>query len=293
MADAALPKSGAAVGRPVAVVTGASGGIGRWIALGLARAGRHVVLVARSRERGEAARNWIAEQAPGASTELVVADLSLLAEVRAAAETIRARHPRIALLVNNAGVYRPRREVTMEGQERVLAVNHLAPFVLTHGLLDALRAGAPARVVNVGSSMSERVGIAPDDLPLRRNWNMVRAYGRSKLAMLMCTMELAHSLEDSGVVANVVHPGSVATGIVRGTGIAGLTWRLLTPFLLTEEQGAAAPLHLALAPGLRDTTGRYFRGTRPAAPNRRALDAALRRAVLARTEELVSARFPA
>jgi retinol dehydrogenase-12 len=277
---------------PVAVVTGASGGIGRWIALGLARAGMHVVLVVRDRERGEAARDWIASEVPGACTELVLADLSSLAQVRRAGEEIRGRHPRLALLVNNAGVYRPRREMTSEGQERVLAVNHLAPFVLTRVLLNALRAGAPARIVNVGSSMSERVGIAPDDLPLRRGWNMVRAYGRSKLAMLMATMELARTLEGSGVTANVVHPGSVATGIVRGTGIAGWTWGLLTPFLLSEEKGAAAPLHVALAPDLAGVTGLYFRGMRPAAPNRRALDGDLRHVVCRRTEELVAAQSP-
>ncbi len=280
------PAAGGA-GRPVAVVTGASSGIGRWIALGLARTGHHVVLVARDRARGEAARDWIAAQVPGAATELVVLDLASLAATRAAGAAIAARHPRLVLLVNNAGIYRARREETAEGRELVLAVNHLAPFALTQALLGALRAGAPARIVNVGSSVAERAALDPDDLELRRGWNMVRAYGRSKLAMLTTTLDLAARLADSGVTANVVHPGPVNTGIVRDSALARLAWRAVAPLLLTAEQGAAAPLHVALSSALTGESGHYFRRTARTAPNRRALDPELRRRVWEATERLV------
>lgn len=126
----------------VAVVTGPTSGIGRWIAASLARAGMHAVLVARNPERAAATARWIVGQVPGAGTETVVAELSSVAETRAGAAAIAQAHPRIALLVNNAGVYSPRRMVTAEGNERTLAVNHLAPFVMRLGLLDTLRAAA-------------------------------------------------------------------------------------------------------------------------------------------------------
>ena len=288
MPERAMPERTAPVsGRAVAVVTGAAGGIGRSVALGLARAGMRTVLVARDAARGEAARRWIAERAPGADTELEVCDLSLLRATRRAGEAIAARHGRLAVLVNNAGVYRGRREETAEGRELVLAVNHLAPFVLTRALEGALRGGAPSRIVNVGSAMSENVGIDPGDLELRRGWNMVRAYGRSKLAMLITTLELVGRLNGSGVVANVVHPGAVATDIARGSTVARLAWRAVTPFLLTAEQGAEGPLRAALAPGMARETGGYYRRTRRAGPNRLADDAALRRAVWEATERLV------
>ena len=161
--------------RRTAVVTGATGGIGRWIALGLARAGFHVVLVGRDRTRGEAAAAWIGQQATGASTELLLADLASVAATRALADGIAARHPRLSLLVNNAGVFRARRELTLEGHDVVFAVNHLAPFVLTRHLEPALRAGAPSRVITIGSSTSDRAKINPTNFGLPRRWGMVRS----------------------------------------------------------------------------------------------------------------------
>ena len=269
-----------------AVVTGATGGIGRWIALLLAQAGHPVVLVGRDRARGEAAQAWMAQQS-GAVPELMLADLSSLAATRALGQAITARHPRIHLLVNNAGVFRARRERTVEGHDVVLAVNHLSPFVLTRGLLGALRAGAPSRIVTVGSSTSDRARIDPANLELDRRWGMVRAYSQSKLAVMMATFEWARRLDGSGVVANVVHPGAVATGLVRTPGVIGLAWRLMAPWLLTEAQGADTPSHVALAPELAAVTGQYFKGRKAVEPNRLARDPALTGQVWQATERLV------
>ncbi len=273
--------------RPVAVVTGATGGIGRWIARGLAQAGCHVVLVGRDAGRGAAAQGWIAQEVPGASTELMLADLSSVAATRTLGQRIAAAHPRLAVLVLNAGVFRARRANTAEGHDMVLAVNLLSPFVLMQALEAPLRAGAPARIVTVGSSMSDHARVDPADLELRRGWNMVRAYGQSKLAVLMVTFEMARRLAGSGVVANVVHPGAVATGIVRSPGVIGLAWRLMSPWLRTEAQGAATPLHAALAPAVATTTGVYFKDCAPARANRAAQDPALAQAVWAATARLV------
>jgi NAD(P)-dependent dehydrogenase (short-subunit alcohol dehydrogenase family) len=208
--------------KPVAVVTGATGGIGRWIALGLARAGYHTILVGRDEARGAAAQAWIAAQLPGASTEPMLADLSSIAATRDLGRRIAAAHPALSLLVANAGVFRARREETAEGHEMVLAVNHLSPFVLIDTLQDALVAGAPSRIVVVGSSTSDRARIDPGNLELTRGWGMVRAYGQSKLAVMIATFGWAERLRASGVTANVVHPGTVATGLVRSRGVIGL-----------------------------------------------------------------------
>ncbi len=274
--------------RQVSVVTGATGGIGRWIALGLARAGHHVVLVCRDAGRGAAAAAWIAQHAPACSTEIRLADLASLRAARRVGGEIAAAHPRVGLLVNNAGMFASRRQVTAEGHEAVLAVNHLAPFVLTDALEDALRAGAPARIVNVGSSTSDRAMIDPDDLELARHWGMVRAYSGSKLAMMMATFARAGRLRGSGVVANVVHPGAVASGLVRAGGPIGAAWRLMAPFLRSEEQGADTPLHVALAPDWAVTTGAYVKDRAAVRPNRRALDAALLQRVEAATRALAA-----
>jgi NAD(P)-dependent dehydrogenase (short-subunit alcohol dehydrogenase family) len=259
----------------VSVVTGATGGIGRWIALGLAQADHHVVLVCRDAEKGHMLSAWIREHAPAASTELRLADLSSLRAARHLGEEIAAAHPRLAVLVNNAGMFTARRTTTVEGHDIVIAVNHLAPLVLTDALEGALRAGRRSRIVNVGSSTSDRARIDPDNLELVRHWGMVRAYGRSKLAMMMSTFVRAQRLRGSGVVANVVHPGMVATGLVRERGAIGFAWRLMGPFLRSGQQGADTPLQVALAADWEAVSGAYVKDRASVRPNRRALDPVL------------------
>ncbi len=270
----------------IAIVTGATSGLGEWVAFGLARAGYHVVLVARDAQRGAATQAWIAGRAPGASTELVLADLSLLAEARRAGLAIAGAHPRIDVLVNNAGLITAKREETAEGHERIIAVNHLAPFALTNALEPALVAGAPARVINVGSTASDRASIDVDDLECAENWNPMRAYGRSKLALMMATFERAQRMEGTGVTVNVAHPGVVATRFGDVGGPIGLGWRVIRPFLLTAEQGADTPLHLALSPQLAGQTGLYWKKRKVARPNRQALDTGLVRRLWWATEQL-------
>jgi NAD(P)-dependent dehydrogenase (short-subunit alcohol dehydrogenase family) len=273
--------------RPIAVVTGATGGIGRWIALGMARAGHHVILVGRDLARGTATRSWIDRQVTEASSELLIADLSLLSETRKAGRHIAARYSRISVLINNAGVFESRPIATAEGHDRVLATNLLCPFVLTQVLLPLLLAGAPSRIVNVGSSTSDHAGIDADNLVLGRRWAMQRAYSQSKLALMMTTFGFANRLKGTGVVANVVHPGLVATGLVRTGGLIGLVWRALALAALTEEEGADTPLHAALAPELASVSGLYLKDRRAAPPNPRALDPDLLERVWQATERLI------
>lgn len=270
----------------VAIVTGATSGIGRWIALGLVRAGLHTVLVVRDAGRGAATRAWIAERAPGGTSEVIEADLSLLEQARAAAERIAAKHPRLAVLVNNAGLFSERRRVTAEGHELVLAVNHLAPFVLTQALIDALRNGGPARIVNVGSAASDDTRIDLNDLEGVRNWSRMRAYAQSKLALMMATFAWAERLDGTGVTANVVHPGVVATNIGKVPGLVGIAWTVMMPFMLNAERGADTPVHVALAPELEGVSGRYFKRRKQVQPNPLARDPALAARLWAETERL-------
>jgi NAD(P)-dependent dehydrogenase (short-subunit alcohol dehydrogenase family) len=262
------------------------------VALGLARTGRRVVLLARNPERGEAARHFLLGEVPDAPVELEFADLSLLAETRAAARRIAERHPAISLLIANAGIFEARPATTAEGLERVLAVNLLSPLVLAEALLPELKAGAPARIVMTGSSSSDRARLDPAHLALGARWGMVRAYAQSKLALLMATFALAERLEGSSVTATVVHPGFVATGLVRERGAIGLAWSLLAHFGLSEEQGADTPLHAALSPEFAALSGVYVKKRRPVRPNRQALDMAQCRQVLAEAERLAASVLP-
>jgi NAD(P)-dependent dehydrogenase (short-subunit alcohol dehydrogenase family) len=187
--------------------------------------------------------------------EVIRADLSSMASVRSAAEEIARRHPRIGLLINNAGVITRRREVTADGLERQFAVNHLAPFLLTVRLLGALRAGAPARIVNVSSGAHSGQRLDFDDLMSERDYRRDRVYSRTKLANILFTHELAQRLEGSGVTANAVHPGVVATGLLSD--YMGMPAGRRS-FGSTPERGAEPIVYLAASPEVADISGRYF-----------------------------------
>jgi NAD(P)-dependent dehydrogenase (short-subunit alcohol dehydrogenase family) len=271
----------------ISVVTGATSGIGRWIARGLAQAGHHVVLVGRDRTRAEIARQWVVDNVSSASIEVILADLSLLSSTRALGAEILSRHPKIAVLVNNAGIFDAKRVMTSERQERVLATNLLSPVLLSQMLLPALRA-MPSRIVSIGSSTSDSARLDPERLALGNRWTMRRAYAQSKLALMMATFSIANQTKGTRVVANVVHPGLVATGLVKTNGIVGLAWRCLGRFALTSEQGAASPLFVALAPEMAGVSGVYVKNRQIVAPNPLALDPALVKRVWAATQHLIA-----
>jgi NAD(P)-dependent dehydrogenase (short-subunit alcohol dehydrogenase family) len=193
------------------------------------------------------------------AVDLMLADLSLMAEVRCLADRFQNTYSRLDVLVNNAGGSFMRRQETEEGLELTFALNYLSPFLLTNLLLEPLEDSAPARIVNVASEMHRRAEIRFDDLQLERGYNIVRAYAQSKLALVTFTFHLARCLEGSGVTANALHPGFVATEIWEK---AGFPVNLLAPliglFAASPEEGAETVVYLAASPEVADTSGRYF-----------------------------------
>jgi retinol dehydrogenase-12 len=267
----------------IALVTGATSGIGQETAVGLAARGAHVVLVGRDRARAEAARKDVSERSGNPRVDVLLADFASLDAVRGLAREFCERYPALHLLVNNAGITMTTRVLTVDGYESTLAVNHLAPFLLTHLLRERLLASGPARIVNVASDAHRFVpgGFDFADPMAERGFrfpatvNGLRVYGMSKLANILFTFELARRLEGTRVTTNAVHPGGVATRL--GTNNPGLLGKLIPlamrPFFKTPAQGAETSLYVATAPELANTNGRYFAECKERQPTAAARDA--------------------
>jgi NAD(P)-dependent dehydrogenase (short-subunit alcohol dehydrogenase family) len=263
----------------VCMVTGANSGIGKVTALELARMGATVVLVCRSRSRGEQALEEIRRETGSSAVELMVADLSSQASARELAAAFRQKYDRLHVLVNNAGAIFPRRELTVDGLESTFALNHLGYFLLTNLLLDLIRASAPARIVNVSSGAHAMGAINFADLQAERKFNSWRAYGQSKLANILFTVELARRLEGTGVTVNCLHPGLVGTqfgaGYYADSPLARAVGSLMPLFAISPEKGAETSIYLATSPEVAGVTGKYFAKKRPVKPSRAATDMAL------------------
>jgi NAD(P)-dependent dehydrogenase (short-subunit alcohol dehydrogenase family) len=276
-----------------AVVTGANTGIGKQTAVGLAALGARVVITSRSEAKGEAAVADIRGRVPGASVEVVPLDLASFAAVRRCAAELDRRLDGIDVLVNNAGLVQRSFSRTEDGFETTFGVNHLGPFLLTNLLLDRLRASAPARVVVVASDAHRgaRRGLDFDDLQCERSYRLGQAYSRSKLANIYFARELARRLDGSGVTANSLHPGFVASRFGRDgdTGAAGhVVMGLLRPFALSPAKGARTSVYVASSPELDGVTGQYFARCRLAAPSRVATDDEAARRLWEVSEALVA-----
>jgi NAD(P)-dependent dehydrogenase (short-subunit alcohol dehydrogenase family) len=261
----------------VAVVTGASSGIGLHTAIGLARFGMRVVMAGRDRDRTEAARRLVTQRSGSDRVDIALADFSRLGDVRRLADEILAGHDRLDVLINNAGLFSPQYRLSADGFELTFAVNHLAPFLLTNLLLDRLKASAPARIVTVASEAHRRNRLDIADMTRPADWTMMRAYGRSKLCNILFTRELASRLDPREVVAACLHPGMVATAIGQRGGLAELGWRLAKPFMLSPEKGAETPVFLATVPDAKFFHGGYVIRKVLTQPDPAALDSDLAR----------------
>jgi NAD(P)-dependent dehydrogenase (short-subunit alcohol dehydrogenase family) len=259
----------------ICVITGATAGIGLETAARLGSLGARLVLVGRNRDKGAASLGALRTRVPNVVAEFYYADLSRRDEtIRLASELLRAL-PRIDVLLNNAGALFTRRETTVDGLERTFALNHMGYFLLTHLLRDRLVASSPARIVNVASNAHLK---APpldfDDLQSTKAYNGLKAYQRSKLCNILFTRELARRLAGTGVTANALHPGFVASSFGDNNGFLfrigiGLAKRFSA---ISIEEGAATPVYLASSPEVASISGRYFVNTREAQPSAAAQD---------------------
>lgn len=266
----------------VCVLTGANSGIGKETAKELARRGARVVMVCRDEARGREAREEIEATAFQAApsredtVDLYVADLAVQEEVYALAERLRADYERLDVLINNAGVFLEERQETPDGIEATFAVNHLAPFLLTHLLLSRLRETAgrvgEARVVTVSSEAHRGARIQFDDINAEESYNPLQAYAQSKLANILFTHELAQRLRGEGVIVNTVHPGVVNTNIWRGSGWISRIARLFAWLYKRPEEGAQGVVYVATSPEVADVTGQYFKEREIVNPSPEAYD---------------------
>ncbi len=283
----------AAASKRLALVTGATAGIGLHTAIGLARAGFRVTIVGRDAGRTAGAARTIAAAAGGAQIGTALADFADLTAVRRLAADILATEPRIDVLVNNAGLIAPHFALSQDGYEMTVAVNHLAPFLMTNLLLNRLKESAPARIVTVASRAHRRERVDPAELARPHNWTPLGVYGRSKLCNILFTRALARRLDVRTLTASCLHPGVIATDIGNRAGtLAGLGWRLVRPFLPGPEAGAATSLFLATVTDPTPYHGAYVVGRAVVQPDAAALDDALGEEVWEQSARLVGIDAP-
>jgi NAD(P)-dependent dehydrogenase (short-subunit alcohol dehydrogenase family) len=255
------------------VITGGTSGIGEVAALELAQMGARIVLVAREEPRADATLARLRQRAPGLAHTVHCADLTRLAEARRVAGQIADAEPRIDVLINNAGAMFAARQVTRDGLERTFALNHMAYFVVTQGLRERLAASAGARIVNTASDAHRGATLDFDDLQSEKGFSAMKAYGRSKLCNILFTRELARRLHGTGITANCLHPGFVATrfGDQSGGLISHMVW-LAKFFAISPAEGAKTIVHLASAPEVAGVSGKYFYKCRETKPSPQAQD---------------------
>jgi retinol dehydrogenase 14 len=261
----------------IALITGANSGIGLETTRGIAQLGYTTVMLCRSKEKGEIARQDIVASTGNQNVVLMTCDLASLQDIRRFAAAFKERYKRLDLLVNNAGVVFATFEKTMDGFERQWATNHLATFLLTELLLDVVKASAPARIVVVSSAVHTSGKINFEDLNLEKGFSPMKAYPQSKLANILFSNELARRLAGTGVTVNSLHPGVVRSnfGSNAGSKLMGFIIALMKPFMISPKKGAATSLFVATSPKVEGVTGKYFDKSKEKTPAPLALDQTL------------------
>jgi NAD(P)-dependent dehydrogenase (short-subunit alcohol dehydrogenase family) len=275
----------------ICLVTGANSGIGKATALALAQMDATVVMVCRDQARGEQARSEITTKSQNNAVDLLLADLSSQQSIRQLVEDFQRHYTHLHVLINNAGATFPgRRRKSVDGVEMTLAVNYLAPFLLTNLLLDVLKASAPARIVNVSSDAQASGSIQIDDLQAEKLYRPMRTYPQAKLAVVLFTYELARRLQGTGVTANCLHPGFVATHFAQRN--AGPAFRLLVQvmgsFGTSPQKGAQTSIYLACSPEVEGVSGNYFVKSSPRRSAAISYDESLQRQLWEQSAKLVN-----
>lgn len=257
------------------IVTGANSGIGKETVRAFAQMGAYVVMVCRNEQRARQAQQELINDTGHSGIEVMLADLSLQYDVREVAKKIEKQYERVDVLVNNAGLIADKREETADGIEKTLAVNHLAPFLLTNLLWDRLQKAPEARVINV-SSEAHRLGAEifdPDNLQLVTGYTPMKAYGISKLCNIMFTHELAKRCAETNITTNCLHPGVVGTQLAEeASWIMKLVYTIGKPFMRSPRKGAATTIYLSTSDDVSSVNGKYFKNKKIASPSSIAYD---------------------
>jgi len=260
----------------ICLITGATSGIGLVTTRELAARGATVAIVGRNETKTRATVEAIRQQTGNTEVDYLLADLSSQAAVRGVADAFMRRYGALHVLVNNAGAVFMRRQETADGLELTFALNHLAPFLLTNLLLDTLRANTPARVITVGSMAHNGAHIPFDDLQQTKGrYSPFGVYGQTKLASIMFTYALARRLDGSGITANTLHPGFVASNFARNNGpVMSVAMSLGRPFAINVEKGAETSIYLASSPEVAAVSGQYFYKCKPKRSSQASYDVA-------------------
>jgi NAD(P)-dependent dehydrogenase (short-subunit alcohol dehydrogenase family) len=272
------------------MVTGANTGIGKEIAIGLAKENIHLVIVCRSKERGETAKEEIIQISGNSNVDLFIADLANLKSIKKMTTNFLERYSKLDVLINNAGNFNYSRKITEDGFESTFGVNYLGPFYLTSLLIDLMKRSAPTRIINVSSDMHKFQNINFDDLMLEKKYSSQRAYGASKIALILFTYELASRLEEFNVTVNTLHPGHVKTNMI--TEKSPLYFKIITKFIsfiyTTPKEAADTPIYLALSPEVEGVTGKYFKKRKAVLSKDMTYDKTLQKKMWEISESLIS-----
>jgi retinol dehydrogenase 14 len=271
------------------LVTGATSGIGWEASVSFAQMGARLIMVGRDASKTAQKVEAVRQRSGSRTVDSLLCDFSSQAQVRRLAQEFRGRYDKLHVLVNNAGTVFSKRTVTADGIESTFAVNYLGPFLLTNLLLDVLKASAPARVITVSSSGHYSGTMDFDDLGFEHGYQIMRAYGRSKLADVLFTRELAKHLEGTGVTVNALHPGAVGTNIWDRAPAYTRPFFTLAKrlFMISPAAGAETIVYLATSPEVEGETGLYFEKNRPKLPSRLAQDDAVAQRLWDESAQLV------
>ena len=244
----------------ICLITGANSGIGKETAIGLAKKGAQIVMAVRNLERGEKARTDIIEKSGKKAVDLLRCDVSLMSNIRQFAKEFDAKYPKLDVLINNAGAVFNKRSMTDEGFEKTLALDYLGPVLLTHELLPTLRKVGPSMIVNVSSGLHKNASINLSDMQSEKSYDGMKVYSKAKLMLMMFTYELARRLEATGITANAVMPGFVATNLGKNSDslLSSIMFRMVRPMQIGAEEGAATSIYVCSSGEAKGKTGKCY-----------------------------------
>lgn len=242
----------------ICMITGANSGIGKATAIGLAKMGATIVMVCRNKKKGEKALDYIKSESNNGNVNLFIADLSTQKAIHQLVKDFKEKYQHLHVLINNAGVNLSKRVLTEDGIESTFAINYLAPFLLSNLLLDILQNSSPARIVNVASSILAK-SINFENLNGEKHYRQLKAYGQSKLALILFTYEFARRIEGMGVTVNCLHPGYVKTNMIKNfRGFVKYFFPFIGLFMKSPKKGAKTSIYLASSPEIQGVSGKYF-----------------------------------